>query len=168
MASVLRAERLLLALAAQGWGSRSGWGECLVARRAACSVTAGDDSPPTPPSSSFCLKKADSQCKLQGQWSVVAVQVHHGRESIAEVDLQTREVSWSPSRRTKYGQEHLEDVVLDSNIWLAGVTVALVSVPLSIALGTVDLLKASRSGAGETMDVVRHVQLGVHVARLSP
>jgi SulP family sulfate permease len=36
---------------------------------------------------------------------------------------------------TKHGKQHLKDVVLDKNNWIAGVTVALVSVPLSIALG---------------------------------
>lgn len=37
--------------------------------------------------------------------------------------------------RTKHGDQHLKDVVLDPNNWRAGVTVALVSVPLSISLG---------------------------------
>jgi len=37
--------------------------------------------------------------------------------------------------QTKHGTQHLKDVVLDMNNWRAGVTVALVSVPLSISLG---------------------------------
>mmetsp|Transcript_9419 Transcript_9419/g.21573 ORF Transcript_9419/g.21573 Transcript_9419/m.21573 type:complete len:931 (-) Transcript_9419:157-2949(-) len=36
---------------------------------------------------------------------------------------------------TKLGRQHIKDVVLDMNNWRAGITVALVSVPLSISLG---------------------------------
>jgi len=43
------------------------------------------------------------------------------------------ELSWYV--KTKNGREHLKDVVLDLNNWRAGVTVAFVSLPLSIALG---------------------------------
>merc|ERR1719222_1373995 len=37
--------------------------------------------------------------------------------------------------QTKHGRQHLKQVVLDPNNWRAGITVSLVSVPLSIALG---------------------------------
>eukprot|EP00928_Gymnodinium_smaydae_P087042 TRINITY_DN7139_c0_g1_i6.p1 TRINITY_DN7139_c0_g1~~TRINITY_DN7139_c0_g1_i6.p1 ORF type:complete len:888 (+),score=153.93 TRINITY_DN7139_c0_g1_i6:679-3342(+) len=43
------------------------------------------------------------------------------------------ELSWYV--QTKHGRQHLKDVVTDKNNWIAGVTVAFVSVPLSIALG---------------------------------
>eukprot|EP00928_Gymnodinium_smaydae_P087040 TRINITY_DN7139_c0_g1_i1.p1 TRINITY_DN7139_c0_g1~~TRINITY_DN7139_c0_g1_i1.p1 ORF type:complete len:1095 (+),score=184.92 TRINITY_DN7139_c0_g1_i1:189-3473(+) len=43
------------------------------------------------------------------------------------------EFSWYVN--TKHGRQHLKDVVTDQNNWIAGVTVAFVSVPLSIALG---------------------------------
>lgn len=44
------------------------------------------------------------------------------------------ELSWYV--QTKHGRQHLlKDVVLDRNNWVAGITVALVSVPLSISLG---------------------------------
>jgi len=36
---------------------------------------------------------------------------------------------------TKHGKQHIKEVILDQNNWIAGVTVALVSVPLSISLG---------------------------------
>jgi len=43
------------------------------------------------------------------------------------------ELSWY--LQTKHGKQHIKEVVMDQNNWKAGVTVALVSVPLSISLG---------------------------------
>jgi len=37
--------------------------------------------------------------------------------------------------KTRHGRQHIKDVVMDPNNWKAGITVALVSVPLSISLG---------------------------------
>jgi len=55
------------------------------------------------------------------------------KKSDADDDGKCFELSWYV--QTKHGRQHLKDVILDQNNWIAGVTVALVSVPLSISLG---------------------------------